>query len=135
MAFLDLLGTIAYLSKTGKIVTPLTQMLRKSSFAWTTRAEESFQRLKEAMTKAPVLAPPNFTHPFIVECDASGSSIGAVLRKDNPIAFYSQILHGKNLLMLTYGKEMLALVMAVLKWHHNPLGRKFIVRTNQRNLK
>ena len=63
----------------GKIVTPLTQMLRKCSFAWTTRAEESFQRLKEAMTKALVLALPNFTHPFIVECDASGSGIGAVL--------------------------------------------------------
>lgn len=87
------------------------------------------------MTKALVLALLNFTHPFIVECDASGFGIGAILQQDHPIAFHSQILHGKNLLMLTYEKEMLALVVVVLKWRHNLLGRKFTVRTDQRSLK
>ena len=111
----------------GKIAAPLTNMLKKNSFKWNTKAEEAFQRLKEAMTQAPVLALPDFTRQFVVECDASGSGIGAVLRQDRPIAFHSQALHGKNLMLSTYEKEMLALLMAVKKWQHYLLGRKFIV--------
>uniref|UniRef100_A0A2N9HT66 RNA-directed DNA polymerase n=1 Tax=Fagus sylvatica TaxID=28930 RepID=A0A2N9HT66_FAGSY len=118
----------------GKIAAPLTQMLRKNSFNWSEKAVASFEKLKVSMTQAPVLALPDFSRQFVVECDASGSGIGAVLRQDQPIAFHSQALHGKNLLMSTYEKEMLALVMAVLKWKHYLLSRKFVVRTDQKSL-
>jgi hypothetical protein len=112
----------------GKIASPLTQMLRKDSFKWNLAAITAFTKLKEAMTQALVLALPNFNCIFVVECDASGSRVGVVLSQDHPIAFHSQALHGKNLSLSTYEKEMLALVLAVQKWWHYLLGRKFVVR-------
>ena len=111
-------------------------MLKKDSFAWTSASERAFQDLKEAMTQVPVLALPNFANAFVVECDASGSGVGGVLLQERrPIAFFSQALQGRNLLLSTYDKEMLALVLAVQKWRPYLLGRTFIVRTNHRSLK
>lgn len=88
-------------------------MLKRDSFKWNLAAEAAFQKLKEAMTQAPVLALLDFSKQFIVECDASGSGVGAVLMQERPIAFYSHALQGKNLLLSTYEKEILALVLAV----------------------
>ena len=75
-AFLGLTGYYQnFIQNFGKIVGPLTKMLKKDSFSWMPVAEAAFQKLKEAMTKAPVLALPDFSKKFIIECDASGLGI------------------------------------------------------------
>jgi len=120
----------------GSIAAPLTAMLRHNSFTWTDLAREAFQALKEAVTHAPVLALPNFSHPFLIECDASGVGIGAVLMQSNkPIAFLSKALKGKALHMSVYEKELFALVTVIQKWRPYLLGKPFVVRTNQQSLK
>ena len=63
----------------GAIAKPLTDLLRKDSFHWNDKALEAFTKLKEAVTQPPVLALPNFSRPFIIECDALGKGLGAVL--------------------------------------------------------
>ena len=52
-----------------------------------------------------------------------------------PVAFFSQALHGRNILLSKYEKEMLALVLAIQKWQSYLLGQTFVVRTDHQNLK
>ncbi|KAH7528992.1 hypothetical protein FEM48_Zijuj05G0136200 [Ziziphus jujuba var. spinosa] len=61
------------------IAAPLTRLLTKDGFNWTSEATESFSKLKEALTSPPVLGLPDFSQPFVIECDASGRGLGAVL--------------------------------------------------------
>jgi hypothetical protein len=74
----------------GRIETPLMSLTKKDSFSWTPEATKYFEQLKEVMCKAPILTTPDFTKTFIVECDASGNGIGAVLMQEGrPLAFES----------------------------------------------
>ena len=63
----------------GSIVALLTAMLKKNTFTWDEVVKEAFRNLKVTVTEASVLALPNFAQSFVIECDASGFGIGAVL--------------------------------------------------------
>ncbi|GKA86443.1 putative mitochondrial protein [Tanacetum coccineum] len=92
---------------------PLTALLKKNSFEWSSDAQAAFECLKSAMINAPVLALPNFQEEFTVETDASDEGIGAVLQQQgHPIAFLSRSLAPKHKGLSTYEKELWAVVYA-----------------------
>jgi hypothetical protein len=134
--FLGLMGYYQkFIRKCGEIAKPLTQLLKKDAFGWLPLAEHAFEKLNEAMTRAPILALPDFSKGFVVECDACGSGIGVVLMQERrPIAYFIQALQGHNLQLSTYEKEMLALVIAVQKLRPYLLGSHFIIHTDHQSL-
>jgi hypothetical protein len=94
-------------------------------------AQKCFENLKIIMYATPVLATPDFSKPFIIECDASSFGIGAILMQDgHPIAFESRKLNKTECLQSTYNKEMLVIMHALTKWCQYILGSNFLIRTD-----
>ena len=70
-----------------EIAASLMKLTKKDSFVRNSAAQEAFQALKHALSHPPVLAMPDFTKPFVVECDALGRGLGAVWMRERPVAF------------------------------------------------
>jgi hypothetical protein len=58
------------------LVAALTNLTNKGELRWTEEAHMKFDKMKELMRTFPILALPDFTHPFVLECDASSEGIG-----------------------------------------------------------
>ncbi|XP_050379620.1 uncharacterized protein LOC126796952 [Argentina anserina] len=124
-----------YVQGFGMIAKPLTDMLKKDSFKWSEEAMAAFEALKHALISTPVLAFPDFTKEFVVECDASDRGIGVVLSQEgHPIAFMSKALAQRHLALSVYDKEMLSVVTAVQHWRPYLLGHHFTIFTNHRTI-
>lgn len=115
----------------GKIGAPLTPLLKKDAFKWNKEAQKDLETLKQAIVSMLVLAMPNFSLPFELETDASGTCVGVVLmQKGRPIAYFSQAFSSKKKLNSVYEHELMAIVR-----HHHFFGHPFIIKTDQKALK
>ena len=131
-SFLGLVGFYRrFIKGYAKIAAPLSQLLCKGQFQWSEAATKSFTTLKEAVSTAPVLALPNFDIPFVVETNASGTGVRAVLSQNgHPIAFFSKEFCPKLRVSSTYIRELAAITMAVKTWRHYLLGHPFVILTD-----
>lgn len=127
------LGLTGYYGQTAR---PLTDLLKKNSFCWTTAATDAFQALKEAVTTVPILVLPEFNQEFTIETNASGAGIGAVMSQGKkPITFLSQAFSSTGRIKSLYERELLAIVKAVSKWKHYVAGKEFVIKTDQKSLR
>ncbi|PNX94328.1 Ty3/gypsy retrotransposon protein, partial [Trifolium pratense] len=118
------------------LAAPLTSLLKRDAFEWTERAQQAFEGLKRAMTEVPVLGLPNFDEKFILETDASGVGMGAVLMQSgHPICYFSKQFCPRMLQASTYVRELCAITTAVKKWRTYLLGNTFAIYTDQRSLR
>ena len=109
-------------------------------------ALEAFDRLKAACLQAPILAFPDFDKPFLLETDASGKGLGAVLSQKqadgwyHPIAYASHVMNETEQRYHSNKQEFLALKWAVTEQFHeylSPYGKnrnEFVVHTDNNPL-
>ncbi|CAN6695215.1 unnamed protein product [Malus baccata var. baccata] len=124
-----------------KISNPLCRLLQKDMpFQFDEECESAFKQLKEKLTSAPIIVPPDWSLPFELMCDAFDYALGAVLgqtkdKQPHVIYYASRTLNDAQLNYSTTEKELLAVVFALDKFRSYLIGTKVIVYTNHAALK
>nr|VZI10038.1 unnamed protein product [Spirometra erinaceieuropaei] len=126
------------------IAKPLHKLTEKGrDFRWSLECEEAFTSLRAALVSAPLLALPKVNPdapPFILDTDASGFAIGAVLSQtdaqgvEHPICFASNTLTKSQRSYCTFRRELLAIITFIGQFKHLLIGRRFILRTDHKAL-
>lgn len=127
-----------------EIARPLYNLLKKDAeWTWTKEVEQpAFDKLKDAMLTAPVLAYPDPEKPYVLETDASDIAHGAVLSQEqddgkwHPVAFMSETLTPSEKNYHTHDKELYAIIAPLKEWRHLLMGSKHpvIVLSDHANL-
>ena len=110
------------------------------------KAREAFDRLKAACLQAPILSFQDFNKPFLLEMDASGRGLGAVLSQKqadgqyHSIAYASRVMNETEQRYHSNKQEFLALKWAITEQFHEyllPYGKnrnEFVVHTDNNPL-
>jgi hypothetical protein len=115
LGFADIIGDILQIFQ--KLQDLCTNLLKSGRFLagqWT--AKMHLKDMKHCLTAALVLDHPDFTKPFILDTDASGTAVGAVLSqvqddREKIVAFASRSLtKAERKYCVTTRKELLAVV-------------------------
>lgn len=106
---------------------------------WTASAEAAFHAIKRALANAALLAHPNPGRPLALMTDASSSAVGAVLQQHvngawQPLAFFSKRLTPPQTRYSVFGRELLAMYLAVRHFRHLLEGRQFTIFTDHKPL-
>ncbi|GJX94985.1 putative reverse transcriptase domain-containing protein [Tanacetum coccineum] len=118
------------------IAKPLTKLTQKNKkFEWGADEDEAFQKLKQDLCTALILAFPEGPDDFIIYCDASLKGYGAVLMKRGKvIAYASRQLKTHEENYTTHDLELGDVVFALRLWRHYLYSTKCVVYTDHQSL-
>ena len=125
----------------GKIAHPLYRLMEKKAvFRWTPECDDAFKILKNRLTSAPILAFPTIDDSFVLDTDASGFAMGAVLSQiqdgeERVIAYGSKSFKKEERNYCTTRRELLSIITFLKKFRHYLLGRVVKVRTDHSSLR
>lgn len=139
------LGLLSYYRKfiknLAEITKPLTTRLKKGNKINIKDLDytKCFEQCKTLLMNDPVLKYPDFKKPFILNTDASGVAIGAVLSQHfdgqiHPVAYASRTLNESERKLSTIERELLACVWACQYFRPYLYGRKFTLETDHQPL-
>lgn len=135
-----------FIVRYAKVSRPLSELLKGSKngkqvgdFIWSAEAAQAFTELIGMFTSAPILVHFDPNGKILVETDASGFAIAAIISQFvksmehdgqprwHPIAFYSRKMIPAETRYPTHDQELLAVVEAFKQWRHYLEGSQFTV--------
>ncbi|QRV83866.1 Retrotransposable element Tf2 protein [Ceratobasidium sp. AG-Ba] len=112
-----------FIAEFSKIARPLHDLTKKDTrFEWNQECQQAFEEIKKRVSQDPVLIHPDSDKPFILETDASGIAIGAILSQRgedgylHPVAYLSKSYNDAQRNYDTANKELLAIVESLKHW-------------------
>jgi hypothetical protein len=115
---------------------PLHKITEKSQkCVWTQDCQYSFEELKKALTRAPILAYPTREGFFILDTDASNVGMGAVLFQvqdglEKVVCYFSKTFSRSERSYCVTRRELLGVVASIKHFHHYLYGKHFKVRSD-----
>ena len=134
------IGLVKYLSKFLRDLSEMCEPLRRlthkgAEWIWGHEQEVAFERIKEAVVKAPVLKYFNESDPTECQGDASQGGLGfVVMQCGQPVTFASRALTPAERRYSQIEKELLAHVFGMEHNHNYVYGRKVILWTDHKPL-
>ena len=121
---------------------PLYKLITKQergNIHWEDIHQKSFDKLKQLLMEAPILPYPDPEHIFVLDTDASSSSIACSLQQLvfgdlKVISFGSYTMTPQQRRYCACKRELLAVVRFTRQFRHYLLGRRFILRTDNSSL-
>ncbi|CAC5362482.1 unnamed protein product [Mytilus coruscus] len=135
-----LLGTINYLAKFVPNMSAVTEPIRKllkeeHEFIWTHEQQQAFEKLKDIITKNPVLSFCDVSKPVTVSCDASQCGLGAMLIQDNkPVAYASRSLTDAESRYGNIERELLGVLFGLERFNDYTYGKHINVESDHKPL-
>lgn len=132
------LGMVNYLTKfapnLADITAPMRSLLRRDTeFIWDSAQNSAFEKVKEVITKSPVLSFYDPKKPLTLQVDASNFGLGASLLQDGkPIAFASKSLTQTEINYAQIEKECYAILFGCERFHQYVYGRPVKVETDHK---
>lgn len=111
----------------------------KTTLKWTEQTKDAFEKCKQQLANATLLAHPHHDAALILQVDASDTAVGAVLHQLvsnelQPLGFYSKSLSETQRKYCTYDRELLAIYQSVKYFRHMLEGRPFAIFTDHKPL-
>ena len=128
-----LIGMVKYLSKflvdLSQICEPIRRLTHKNvPWSWGNEQNDAFEKIKKAVTSAPVLKYFDTSKPTEESGDASSKGIGFVLtQEDHPVTYASRTLTQAEQRYSQIEKELLAQVFGLEHNHQYVYGRKVVL--------
>lgn len=111
----------------------------QTPIVWTLETEAAFEKCKQDICQAMLLAHPSPDADLALACDASNTAIGAVLQQRDgdtwrPLGFFSKALSKPQQSYSAYDRELVAIHRAIRHFRSSIEGRTFHILTDHKPL-